>query len=44
LIVIGDSATFASNPFYSEMFEYFELIDSYDSVWNFTDWDGAEVG
>jgi superfamily I DNA and/or RNA helicase len=44
LIVIGDSATFASNPFYAAMFEYFELIDSYDSVWNFTDWDNAEVG
>lgn len=43
LIVIGDSATFASNPFYATMFEYFESIDAYESVWNFTDWDGAEV-
>jgi ATP-dependent RNA/DNA helicase IGHMBP2 len=43
LIVIGDSATFAGNPFYSAMFEYFESIDAYDSVWNFTDWDEAEV-
>lgn len=43
LIVIGDSATFASNPFYAAMFEYFESIDAYDSVWNHTDWDGAEV-
>ncbi|MGV3486709.1 MAG: AAA domain-containing protein [Planctomycetaceae bacterium] len=44
LIVIGDSATFASNPFYAAMFEYFESIDAYDSVWNFTDWDNADSG
>lgn len=39
LIVIGDSATFAANPFYRDMFEYFDAIESYDTVWNFVDWD-----
>ncbi len=39
LVVIGDSATFAANPFYAEMFEYFDSISAYDSVWNFVDWD-----
>ena len=43
LIVIGDSATFASNPFYAKMFEYFDLIDAYDTVWNFTDWDHVDA-
>jgi ATP-dependent RNA/DNA helicase IGHMBP2 len=43
LIVIGDSATFAANPFYGKMFEYFELIEAYDSVWNFTDWDQVDA-
>ncbi len=37
LIVIGDSATFASDPFYISMFEYFELNAAYESVWNYTD-------
>ena len=44
LIVVGDSATFASHPFYASMFEYFELIDAYDSVWNHTDWDAVDSG
>jgi len=43
LIVIGDSVTFATNPFYASMFEYFESCDAYESVWNFTDWDNAAV-
>ena len=33
LIVIGDSATLSSNPFYSELFEYFEDQTSYSSIW-----------
>ncbi|HEX3872147.1 MAG TPA: AAA domain-containing protein, partial [Pirellulales bacterium] len=33
LIVIGDSATLASHPFYSRMLEYFEEIGAYCSVW-----------
>lgn len=33
LIVIGDSATLSSNPFYSELFEYFENQTSYSSIW-----------
>ncbi len=37
LIVIGDSATFASDPFYVSMFEYFESKGAYESVWNYTD-------
>ncbi len=40
LIVIGDSATFASDPFYLAMFEYFESMDSYESIWNYNH-DGA---
>ncbi len=39
LVVVGDSATFAGNPFYAAMFDYFESIDAYESVWDFTDWD-----
>jgi superfamily I DNA and/or RNA helicase len=33
LIVIGDSATLSSNPFYSELFEHFEDQKSYSSIW-----------
>ena len=33
LIVIGDSATVTSNPFYQRMVSYFESIGSYHSVW-----------
>ncbi len=43
LIVIGDSATFAAHPFYATMLEYFEVIDAYDSVWNYVDWDSPET-
>ena len=33
LIVIGDSATLASHDFYKRMFDYFESISAYASVW-----------
>lgn len=33
LIVIGDSATLAGHPFYRRMFEYFEAIGAYRTVW-----------
>jgi superfamily I DNA and/or RNA helicase len=33
LIVIGDSATITSHPFYKQMVEYFESIGAYHSVW-----------
>jgi superfamily I DNA and/or RNA helicase len=33
LIVIGDSATLASHPFYARMLEHFEQIGAYRSVW-----------
>jgi superfamily I DNA and/or RNA helicase len=33
LIVIGDSATVASHPFYQRLVSYFESIDAYHSVW-----------
>jgi superfamily I DNA and/or RNA helicase len=33
LIVIGDSATITSHPFYKKMVEYFESIGAYHSVW-----------
>jgi ATP-dependent RNA/DNA helicase IGHMBP2 len=33
LIVIGDSATITTNPFYQRMVEYFESIGAYHSVW-----------
>lgn len=33
LIVIGDSATITSHPFYKQMVEYFEAIGAYHSVW-----------
>ncbi|MEI6291627.1 MAG: AAA domain-containing protein, partial [Chloroflexota bacterium] len=34
LIMIGDSATITSNPFYNRMVTYFESIASYFSVWD----------
>lgn len=37
LIVVGDSATLASNTVYKDLIEYCEGIDSYSSVWNFSD-------
>jgi superfamily I DNA and/or RNA helicase len=33
LIVIGDSATIGSAPFYQELLQYFESTSSYHSVW-----------
>ncbi len=33
LIVIGDSATLASHPFYRRLLEYFEEIGGYGTVW-----------
>ena len=38
LIVIGDSATLASNEFYSNMISYFETIGAYRTIW---EWDPA---
>ena len=35
LIVIGDSATLASHQFYADMFEHFEMLNAYRSVWEF---------
>ncbi len=35
LIVIGDSATIASHPFYQRMLTYFESIGAYHSVWEY---------
>ena len=33
LVVIGDSATLANDPFYGRMCEYFESIAAYHTVW-----------
>jgi superfamily I DNA and/or RNA helicase len=33
LVVIGDSATLSVLPFYQQMFEYFEAIGAYHTVW-----------
>ena len=33
LIVIGDSATLGGNDFYTAMFEYFESLGAYHTVW-----------
>lgn len=33
LIVIGDSATITTDPFYAQMVTYFEAIGAYHSVW-----------
>lgn len=33
LVVVGDSATLSVHPFYRRLFEYFERIDAYRSVW-----------
>lgn len=35
LIVVGDSATLASNKFYKELIEYCESIDSYSTAWDY---------
>ena len=39
LIVIGDSATLATNEFYANMIEYIENIGGYRSIW---DWEYGE--
>jgi superfamily I DNA and/or RNA helicase len=33
LLVVGDSATLAVDPFYTRLFEYFERIGAYHTVW-----------
>jgi superfamily I DNA and/or RNA helicase len=33
LLVVGDSATLAVLPFYRRLFEYFESIGAYHTVW-----------
>ncbi|HWG44394.1 MAG TPA: AAA domain-containing protein [Gemmataceae bacterium] len=33
LLVIGDSATLSVLPFYRRLFEYFEALDAYQTVW-----------
>lgn len=33
LIVIGDSATLAGHPFYSDLLDYFESLGAYHTVW-----------
>jgi ATP-dependent RNA/DNA helicase IGHMBP2 len=33
LLVIGDSATLSSHPFYQSLFSYFEFLGAYQSVW-----------
>ncbi len=33
LVMIGDSATLSSHPFYKELLEYIESIDAYRSAW-----------
>lgn len=42
LIVIGDSATLGRHPFYSDLLEYFESVDGYQTVWNESLWQGPE--
>ena len=34
LLVIGDSATLSSDPFYPRMIEYFEGLGAYHTVWD----------
>jgi superfamily I DNA and/or RNA helicase len=33
LLVVGDSATLSADPFYRRLFEYFERIGAYHTVW-----------
>ena len=33
LLVIGNSATLAVHPFYKRLFEYFEAVGGYHTVW-----------
>ncbi len=34
VLVIGDSATLSALPFYQRLFEYFEAIGAYRTVWD----------
>lgn len=36
LVVIGDSATLASHPFYKDMLDYMERIGAYRTAWEFS--------
>src|SRR5207247_2801080 len=33
LLVVGDSATLASHPFYERLFSYFQEVGAWQSVW-----------
>lgn len=35
LVIVGDSATLAQTPFYSELIAYAEKVGGYDSVWSY---------
>ncbi len=35
LVIVGDSATLAQTPFYSELISYAEKVGGYDSVWSY---------
>ena len=35
LIIVGDSSTLSSNPFYADLLEYFEAQQAYRSVWEY---------
>ena len=38
LIVVGDSATLGGHPFYAALFDYFQSIGSYHTVWDEAFW------
>ena len=38
LVIIGDSATLAGEPFYARMIEYFESQGAYRSIWEEGEW------
>ncbi len=38
LLVIGDSATITTDPFYQRLVDYFEQIQAYRSVWEEMEW------
>jgi ATP-dependent RNA/DNA helicase IGHMBP2 len=33
IVVVGDSATLAVHPFYRRLFDYFERVGAYHTVW-----------
>jgi len=35
LVIIGDSATIANDPFYQQLMDYFQESNAYHSVWEF---------